>query len=331
MARQWTRDASLELTRSYQPVCVLAAAAELDLFRAIGSDSLTANAVADRLECDRRAMEVLLDALAALELVEKTGDAFSVPSSVAALLGQTGPGSVLASAQHQANCLRRWVDLARVVKSGRPAERHPSVRGAAADQDSFILAMNDLASAGADAVIRSIGALEFTCLLDVGGGSGTWTIAFLRACPSARAILFDLPAVTPLAEKRFAKAGVIERVTIKAGDFYRDVLPVGADLAWISAIVHQNSRAENRDLFDKINVALVSGGRIAIRDHLMEPSRTVPIAGALFAVNMLTGTAGGGTYTVEELRDDLEHSGFCDVSIAHREPTMNSILIARKR
>jgi SAM-dependent methyltransferase len=216
------------------------------------------------------------------------------------------------------------------VKSGRPAERSPSIRGEAADQDAFILAMNDLASATADALIRHIRPLEFHCLLDVGGASGTWTAAFLRACPAGRAILFDLPAVVPLARKRFAEAGMSERVTFVTGDYYEDPLPPGADLAWVSAIVHQNSRRENRDLFRKLATALAEGGRIAIRDILMEPSRTEPLAGALFAVNMLAGTEGGGTYTFEELCSDLEEAGFRDATVAHREPSMNSILLARK-
>ena len=87
-------------------------------------------------------------------------------------------------------------------------------------------------------------------------------------------------------------------------------LPAGADLAWVSAIVHQNSRAQNRALFAKVFAALAPGGRIAIRDILMEEDRTRPVAGALFAVNMLVATEGGGTFTFAELREDLEAAGF---------------------
>jgi len=89
--------------------------------------------------------------------------------------------------------------------------------------------------------------------------------------------------------------------------------------------------AADRDSFRKVATALVEGGRIAIRDVLMERSRIEPVAGALFAVNMLVGTDGGGTYTFEELREDLEDAGFRGAVAAHREPSMNSILIARKR
>jgi SAM-dependent methyltransferase len=327
----WSPDEILDLARSFQAACVLAAASDLDLFRSLAEGPLSAEALARRLGSDARATAVLLDALAALRLLDKEEDRYSPATGVVEALGRTGPGSVLAMAQHQANCLRRWARLASTVKSGRPGRRTPSIRGEAADQEAFLLAMNDLASSTADSLIRFIEPLTFRRLLDVGGASGTWTLAFLRACGSGRAVLFDLPAAVALARKRFAEEGVLHRVALVAGDFTVDPLPPGADLAWVSAIVHQNSRAENRALFRKVADALVEGGRVAIRDVLMEPSRTEPPAGALFAVNMLVGTEGGGTYTVEELSEDLEAAGFGETTVAHREPSMNSILIARKR
>ena len=327
----WTRDAVIDFARSFQPACVLAAAADLDVFRALAEGPLTAGDLAVRVQGDVRATAVLLDALAALRVLSKENGVYSLSEGIGETLGRTGRGSVLAMVQHQANCLRRWTTLAATVRGGRPCPRTPSVRGEAADQEAFILAMNDLASTTADALIRRLEPIAFRCLLDVGGASGTWTVAFLRACGSGRAVLFDLPPAIVLARRRFAEEGLEDRVTLVAGDFYSDPLPGGADLAWVSAIVHQNSREQNRDLFRKVAAALVSGGRIAIRDVLMEPSRTEPVAGALFAVNMLVGSEGGGTYTIDEMVEDLDASGFGETAVAHREPSMNSILTARKR
>jgi len=331
MTKPWTRETILELARSFQPTSVLAAAADLELFVPLARAPRTAEELARLLETDLRATTALLDALAALGLVDKTGERYALPPGVADAVGRTGPGSVLAMAQHQANCLRRWAGLAETVKTGRPLPRTPSVRGASADRESFLLAMNDIASVTAESLIGHLRPLAFRCLLDVGGASGTWTIAFLRACPTGRAILFDLPDAIPLARRRLDEAGLADRVTLVAGDFDVDPLPPGADLAWVSAIAHQNSRAANRELFGKVAAALVGGGRIAIRDLVMEPSRTEPVTGALFAVNMLVSTASGGTFTLDEFREDLEAAGFGGVALAHAEPTMNSIVTARKR
>jgi hypothetical protein len=121
------------------------------------------------------------------------------------------------------------------------------------------------------------------------------------------------------------------RIRLASGDFMADNLPAGADLAWVSAIVHQNSRIQNRQLFRKVHQSLNRGGRIAVRDIFMDAGRTQPVAGALFAVNMLVATEGGGTYTIEELSEDLESSGFVDAFLARQDAQgMHSVLIARK-
>jgi predicted O-methyltransferase YrrM len=328
--RPWTADAILELGRKYQGAAVLAAAADLDLFSALASKPLAAPELSRRLRCDLRGLTILLDALSALGLLEKRGERYALPVGLDALLTHSGSQSVLAMAQHQATCLRRWVQLARVVKSGQPAERIPSVRGEAGDEEAFIGAMHNVSAPNAGQVIKALRPLRFRHLLDIGGASGTWTIAFLRACPAARATLFDLPSVIPMAKRRLSAARLGSRVKVVGGDFMKDALPTGADLAWVSAIVHQNSRAQNRTLFSKVFRALVPGGHIAIRDILMEENRTQPVAGALFAVNMLVATQSGGTFTFAELQEDLARAGFTQAIILRADDAMNSVVAAQK-
>jgi hypothetical protein len=326
----WTAEDILALGRSYQGAAVLAAAADLDLFGALASAPLTAAALARSLECDLRGLIILLDALVALRLLDKSGSNYALPAGLKAFLTSDGAQSILAMAQHQGHCLRNWAQLGRVVKTGRPADRIPGVRGEAGDQEAFIGAMHNISAPNADQVIRALQPLQFRHLLDIGGASGTWTIAFLRACPSAQATIFDLPHVLPMARRRLAAAGFDQRVKLAAGDFMADALPPGADLAWVSAIVHQNSRAQNRALFTAVFQALTPGGRIAIRDILMEEDRTRPVAGALFAVNMLVATEGGGTLTFGELREDLVAAGFAGVAQARQDEAMNALVVASK-
>jgi precorrin-6B methylase 2 len=273
---------------------------------------------------------ILLDALVAIRLVRKRGNRYVLPAAAVPFLTADGADSVLAMAQHQANCLRRWAQLARVVQTGCPAPRMPSVRGSTGDTAAFIGAMHNISAPEADRVIEAVQPLRFRHLLDVGGASGTWTIAFLRACPSGTATLFDLPLVIPMARRRFRAVGLSQRTKCVSGDFMADSLPRGADLAWVSAIVHQNSRAQNRALFANIFAALTPGGVIAIRDILMNATRTRPVAGALFALNMLVATEGGGTFTFGELREDLLATGFTGVVVRRRDETMNCIVMAKK-
>jgi len=326
--KEWTADDVLELARGYQAACVLAAAAELDLFSILADGSLSATDVVNKLGTDLRATTILLDALAALGFTEKRNGLYFLPAGTARVLREGGAGSVLGMVQHQANCMRRWAQLARVVQTGRSAERQPSVRGEADDEAAFIGAMDVVSAPVASGLIEEVGPPAFKHVLDVGGASGTWTIALLRAQPGATATLFDLPHVIPMAQRRICEAGMSDRVKLVAGDFLHDPLPPGADLAWVSAIVHQNSRKQNRCLFSALAKALRDDGEILIRDVLMDDSRTSPATGALFAINMLVATDAGGTFTFDELREDLEAAGFVEVAVLRRDQGMNSIIHA---
>jgi predicted O-methyltransferase YrrM len=330
MEKQWTAGEVLDTARAFQPACVLAAAADLDVFTSLEDRPMTALSLAAELGTDPRATAILADALTAMQLLAKQNNIYSVRPEVAGLLTEKGPHSILPGLRHLANCLHRWVQLGGVVLTGRPAERSPSILGEAADEAAFIGAMDNFSAPAAAGIIDLLRPLTFNHLLDIGGGSGTWTIAFLLAAPDAKATLFDLPSVIPLARRRIGAAGIGERVRLAAGDYEVDDLPKGADFALLSAIAHQNSRRQNRALFAKIHAALDERGVLVLRDVVMDPSRTEPALGALFAVNMLVATEGGGTYTLDEFREDLTDAGFGRVTLVHRDEGMNSLIRAEK-
>lgn len=323
----------LELVRGFQPACVIIAGADLDVFSSLSARPATAARLAARLKGDVRAVTVLLDALTALGLLAKTQGkrpVYSLPPALAGILTEGGAQCILGMLRHLGTCLRRWGDLAGVVLSGKPAARRHSVRGAAGDLESFIRAMNEVSLPLAAPLVGSLGPLKFNHLLDVGGASGTWTIQFLRRAPRARATIFDLPEVIPMARRKMKKAGLAGRVRLVAGSYNRDALPEGPDLAWVSAIVHQNSRAQNRALFAKVFAALAPGGRILLRDIVVDASRTRPAGGALFAVNMLVATRGGSVFTFDELKEDLAGAGFGKVKYLRRGEMMDSVICASK-
>jgi len=330
MAKRWTADEVLNMVRAFQPACVLVAAAELDVFTALSERPLTAKSLASKLDCDPRATTILLDALTALGFLTKKRSTYSVPRNLSDILAESGPNNVLPGIRHVGNYLRRWTQLAQVTKTGKPAERIPSIRGAAGDLASFIGAMDNFSAPVANQIIDKLKPLRFKHLLDIGGGPGTWTIAFLKVVAQSKATIFDLPDVIPIASKNISKAGLSKHVTFVAGDFENNDLPTGADFAWLSAIAHQNSRKQNRVLFAKIHSALQKPGVLVIRDVVMNKARTNPVIGALFAINMLVGTKGGGTYTFEEFREDLRQAGFKNVILIHKNDAMNSLICAEK-
>ena len=324
------RDKILEMSGGFMAACVLGAAAELDLFTLLGEQPMSAEQVAKRLEADLRATGMLLDAVAALDLLEKGNGRYSVPAEVRPLLTEGDPQTTLPMIRHRMNIHRHWAQLAWVTKTGTPPSRKASIRGAEADRAAFVAAMHTVSGPIADELVARLGPLKFKHLLDVGGASGTWTKALLRAVAGATATLFDLPDAIEQARQRLAGTEFAGRVDLVAGDFYVDDLPHGADFAWVSAIAHQHSRQKNRELFAKVHAALAPGGQIAVRDVVMEPCRTRPVAGALFAINMLVNTDSGGTFTFDEFAEDLQSAGFAGAELRIKSDAMSSVVLATK-
>jgi predicted O-methyltransferase YrrM len=147
----------------------------------------------------------------------------------------------------------------------------------------------------------------------VGGGSAVYAIAFAQAHPSLHAEIFDLPAVVRIAQGHIARAGLSDRIQTRAGDLRTDPLGAGYDLVFISAVCHMLGPGENQDLIKRSFEALTPGGRIVVRDFILEPDKTAPRRAALFSLNMLTGTENGSSYSEPEYAAWLCEAGFTEV------------------
>ena len=133
-----------------------------------------------------------------------------------------------------------------------------------------------------------------------------------------------------MARKRLERAGLLDRAQLVGGNYLSDELPGGHDLALLSTIIHSNSPAQNLDLYQKIFRVLVPGGRLLIRDHVMSPDRVRPVSGAVFAINMLVGTPGGGTYTYDEIASELKEAGFVNIRMLLEGEQMDAVVEAFK-
>lgn len=322
---RWTEAKLLGLARAFQDTRVLLSGAELDLFTLLAPAPLRASEVAARVHADLPALTILLDALTAIGVLVKHDGAFQTEPSAAEFLVADRPRSVLPMILHSANLRGRWGGLTRVVAGPQPDKRTDD-----AWLRSFIGAMHVIAAPQAERIVNLVIPGSSRRLLDVGGASGTYTLAFLAVSPDLRATVFDRPPVIEMARERLTNAGVIDRVTLAPGDFYTDPLPTGHDLVFVSAIIHQNSPALNVELFRKAFAALVPGGRIVVRDHVLSPDRTQPKSGALFAVNMMVLENGGNSYTLDEIGAALTEAGFGRVRLIHPDTRMDGLVEAFK-
>ena len=329
MDEQWNQERLLALSRGFMKARIVITAAELDLFTKLEQGLGSVEELCEAGGWDPRGLEILLDALTAFGLLTKSRDGRYQPErSLTGLLSSESGQSVRPMMLHNGRMWQTWSNLTEIVKTGKNPHKTDVRAKSEEDMESFIGAMHVVGRVTAGKIADSIDLGRFTRLLDVGGGPGTYTMEFLKKAPHLRATLFDLPKVVEMARERLTKAGLMDRVDLVAGDFRTDELPGGHDLVLLSAIIHMNSRAGNRALFGKARESLDPGGAILIRDYILDETRTHPLAGAIFAVNMLTATQGGNSYTFEEVKEDLEKAGFHDVRLIRDGERMDQVVFA---
>lgn len=321
----------LDELRKFMESRVVLTAVEFEIFDILDRKTIdpTAENIALELNVDTRALTRLLDCLVALGFLSKSQNGKYELTERGAFLTSSHPSSILPMVQHQCLLWKNWSHLTEAVRHGFNPYRS-EITSSPNAQKAFIQAMHVIARSLAQDIVASYDASWARKLLDIGCASGTYTVAFLKAYPQMKAVLFDFPSVIPYAQHRISEEGLSDRVSYVSGDFYTDELPKGCDFALLSAIVHQNSPEENIELFKKIHRALEPGGRLLIRDHVMSEDRTWPPGGTVFALNMLVMTPAGDTYTFSELHQFLTEAGFENIRLVRSGPKMDCLVEAKK-
>ena len=162
----------------------------------------------------------------------------------------------------------------------------------------------------AQEVAQQVSLKKEKTLLDLGGGPGTYALAFLKKNPQLHATIMDRPAALEVARTLTHQYSCESRVSFQSGNFLNDKIPGTYDVVWYSNVLHIYSPEENMRVFRKITRALNPGGRLLIQDtFLQDPEGLRPIEANLFAITMLLYTDTGNTYPLKDVRDWLRRAG----------------------
>lgn len=147
-------------------------------------------------------------------------------------------------------------------------------------------------------------------LLDVGGGTGSWSVAVCRAHDQLQATVLELPVVADVARMRVAAAGMTERIDVVNGDAMDSELPSGYDVFLLANLVHYWSPEENRQLLQRVRRTAKPGARLLLADFWTDPTHTQPVIAALMAGEFAVHLRNGDVYSVEEIRGWLGETGW---------------------
>ena len=309
------------ISRGFMQSQILITACELNMFTVIGEEGKKLEDILKITDTDKRATEILLNALTSMGFLYKKENFYeNSPLSKEHLI--EGKKFYMGhSIKHAGDLYKRWAQLPEIVRTGQPVKSGMEKRRESPEETRrFIMAM---ANVGAFSVEELVNATDFTGkkhFLDIGGGPGTYAIGLCSKYPDLKATVFDLPEVVPIAEEQIVKAGMGERIDTKSGDYLKDPVGTGYDIILISNIIHSLGEKDILLLFGKARKALADGGELIVKDFFPEDDRTGPEYPLVFAVNMLSGTKEGNTYTGKEITGWLKQSGFTEVEIKELTP-----------
>ncbi len=303
-----------DVLSGYRLPRVIIAALELSLFSIVGDRAWTMPELAQELKVSERGLTILCRNLAMAGLLIKQGGRYRNSRLAATALNVNHPayrGSYLdLLTSHWAD----WGRLTEAVKTGRPldhdAPEEPGYRR------SFTWAMHHRTLETAPQIAAQISLKGAKTLLDLGGGPGTYAMAFLSKNPGLRATVCDRPVALEVAREIASthKAGV--RLSYLPLDLLREEIPGSFDVIWYSNVLHIYSPEENQGVFRRVRAALNPGGRFFIQDAFLHDREGLhPDEASLFSVSMLLFTETGNTYSVAETSSWLKAAGLTKIRV----------------
>jgi demethylspheroidene O-methyltransferase len=316
---------------------ILLACVRLKLFDRLAGGPLGSAELSSQLSLPAPATVLLLDAAVSLKLLQRrSGNRYGLGPLGAALLGNPG---VVAMIEHHAMLYGDLGDPIALLRdkagAGELAGYWPYAQNVKAAELSHeaIAPYTALMAASqpmiAQQVLSAYSFRRHRCLLDIGGGDGSFIAAVAAQSPKLRCVLFDLPAVADQASERFRSARISSRAVAIGGSFFSDRLPDGADIVSLVRVIHDHDDANVMTLLRAVHRTLPGNGTLLIAEPLSGVRGSLPIGDAYFAFYLLA-MGSGRPRSFERLREMLTEAGFDDIALRPATmPMLTSVITAR--
>lgn len=340
-----TRPTARRRARALFDVCagfvysqILFACVRLRLFELLSKGPLSAAGIAETLELPLPSTERLLEAAVSLNLVDKRpAGRFGLGPLGAALMGNP---AVIAMIEHHTLLyadLHDPVGLLRGEHVDTELAKYWAYAGAekpaslpSARTAGYTALMSDSQPLVAEELLDAYPLHKHRCLLDVGGGDGSFLIEASKRCVQLKLILFDLPTVAERAAQRFESMGLAARARAVGGDFLKDALPAGADVVSLIRVVHDHDDERVSALLRAAHRALPPKGVLLLAEPMVGTPGAETVGDAYFGFYLLA-MGRGKPRTPRELQQMLAAAGFTSSQLMRtRQPLQSRLIVARR-
>jgi len=282
----------------------------LDVYTPLSKGPKPAEKIAEQINADPEALERLLLALVSIGLLKRTASGYENIPQLTEFLVKTSPFYMGELMLLQDLEWDHWGKLEEIVRTGQPAVKGNIFMNRPDIGATVLRVLDRMAKRVAPGLAEKIDLSGYHSFLDVGGGAGTFSIAFCKRYPHLKATLFDLPQTLELTRRNIQKETLSERIRLVPGNFNEDPLPKDFDVVFISDILHYQTEDENAALFQKLYGSLRPGGVIVVKDMFINSGSGNPGWNAVFSIHMMVYSEKGRCFKEQSVRSWLGKAGF---------------------
>lgn len=318
----------MRLATAYWESQVFLTANRLGLFELLAETPRTVQEIAEATATHARPMRLLLNACAALGLLERQHGRWRNSPVSAAFLVPGTPAYLGNAVRYSDDLYDTWGRLEQAIRTNRPPLAPMSYLGDDSEKTRhFVYGMHDRALGIGRALVELVDLHGRQRLLDVGGGPGTYAALLTQRYADLHARVLDLPQVVALAADILAAMGAGARVSTIPGDYHTTPLPPGNDVVLISGVFHRETAATCRSLIERARDSLEPGGQLLVADVFTDAGGTSPTFATLFGLNMALTAADGGVHADAEVADWMRQAGCRSVTMRPFPPPMPHRLV----
>ncbi len=322
------------LMRGQWAAAIISNAVGLKMFDAVDLGFRSASEVARECELDKRAAEILLNALVSLELLTKDENGFNTTEESHYYLVSTSPLYIGPYFEIGPRFQESWQNLSNVAKTGKPFSEVNKQETAQQFFPALAAALFSLNFAYGRRLAEFLAveeSKEKLKVLDLACGSAVWSIPMARCNKNVSVDALDFPVVLDVTREFVEKSGVKDRYTFLSGNWQDIALKENEyDIVILGHILHSEGKERSKELLSCVHSSLKKGGRIAVAEFLVDDSRTSPTFSAMFAVNMMLVTTDGCVFSRNELTAMLKEAGFSNDRDVPASPEDANVVVADK-
>lgn len=319
-----------KMAQAYWESAALMAAVELEIFTAIARGQDTIPAVAKTAGIGERNAERLLTALSAMTLLSRDGERFTNAADVERFLVKdsdryAGPWILFTKPRWEA-----YGKMSERLRSTEVNKLGAYKEFTVEDARRYHGATYSIGMGAARLFSRQVDLTGRQTMLDLGGGSGAYSIVATKTYPGLKAIVLDLPPVVVVAREYIEANGASGRVSAIAGDFTESAFPKGVDVVVMASNLPQYEPDLIRLVVGKAFAALVPGGEMHLVGETLHDDRNGPLSAALWGLNEGVYGSTGVAHTESEVKGYLRDAGFTGVEVHPFVPGVLSRVAGRK-